>query len=85
MKYLVAGAAGFIGGATFEKINAAGHDVVSIDNANDYYDVNLKHARLVRIRHPKFKFINLEISGREALSQLFHKKNSIVSYTLLHK
>lgn len=45
MKYLVTGAAGFIGSATVKKLNAQGHEVVGIDNINDYYDVELKHAR----------------------------------------
>jgi UDP-glucuronate 4-epimerase len=44
MKYLVTGAAGFIGSAVVERLTAAGHDVVGIDNINDYYDVNLKDA-----------------------------------------
>jgi nucleoside-diphosphate-sugar epimerase len=51
MKYLVTGAAGFIGSAVVERLCAAGHDVVGIDNINDYYDVALKHARLTRIEH----------------------------------
>ncbi|MGL6315418.1 NAD-dependent epimerase [Vibrio sp. WXL103] len=71
MKYLVTGAAGFIGSATVEKLSAAGHDVVGIDNINDYYDVNLKHARLERIAHPQFRFIQLDIADRDAVSQLF--------------
>lgn len=71
MKYLVTGAAGFIGSATVEKLNAAGHDVVGIDNVNDYYDVNLKHARLERIAHPQFRLVQMDIADRDAIEKLF--------------
>ncbi|MCG2419781.1 NAD-dependent epimerase [Aequorivita sp. F47161] len=46
MKILVTGAAGFIGYHLCEKLISLGHVVVGLDNINDYYDVNLKLARL---------------------------------------
>lgn len=45
-KILVTGAAGFIGYHLCEKLLKLGHSVVGLDNINDYYDVNLKYARL---------------------------------------
>ena len=74
MKYLVTGVAGFIGSATVEKLTAAGHDVVGIDNINDYYDVNLKHARLARIEHPQFRFVHIDIADRDGLATLFSEE-----------
>ena len=71
MKYLVTGAAGFIGSAVVEKLTAAGHDIVGVDNINDYYDVQLKHARLKRIQHDCFSFIRLNIADRVAVESLF--------------
>ncbi len=46
MKILVTGAAGFIGFHVSKKLTSLGHTVVGLDNINDYYDVNLKYARL---------------------------------------
>src|SRR5690554_4624725 len=46
MKILVTGAAGFIGYHLCERLISLGHTVVGLDNINDYYDVNLKFARL---------------------------------------
>ena len=72
MKYLVTGAAGFIGAATCQKLLAAGHKVLGIDNLNDYYDGNLKLARLAQFEnHEGFTFIKLDISERSAMSELF--------------
>lgn len=46
MKILVTGAAGFIGYHLCERLVSLGHHVIGLDNINDYYDVNLKLARL---------------------------------------
>jgi len=46
MKILVTGSAGFIGFHLTKKLLERGDEVIGIDNINDYYDVNLKYARL---------------------------------------
>lgn len=46
MKYLVTGAAGFIGAKVSEELLKKGHVVVGLDIINDYYDVSLKESRL---------------------------------------
>ena len=49
MRVLVTGAAGFIGMHLAERLVAEGHEVVGIDNFNDYYSVALKEARHARL------------------------------------
>lgn len=72
MKYLVTGAAGFIGAAVVKKLIGKGCNVVGIDNLNDYYDVNLKHARLESVgSNELFKFIQLDISNTKETESLF--------------
>jgi UDP-glucuronate 4-epimerase len=46
MKILVTGTAGFIGYHLAKKLLERGDEVIGLDNINDYYDVNLKYARL---------------------------------------
>ncbi|SUJ07223.1 dTDP-glucose 4,6-dehydratase 2 [Shewanella putrefaciens] len=73
MKYLVTGVAGFIGSCVVERLCEQGHQVVGIDNVNDYYDVNLKNARLKRVKHNCFQFIKIDLADREAMATLFVK------------
>ena len=74
MKYLVTGAAGFIGSAVVEKLTAAGIQVVGIDNLNDYYDVNLKLARLERIKHDQFECKKIDLADRPVMASLFEQE-----------
>ncbi len=72
MKILVTGAAGFIGSTLSIRLLERGDEVIGIDNLNDYYDVNLKLARLERLRgYDRFKFIKLEIADKAAMEELF--------------
>ncbi|MGV6480625.1 NAD-dependent epimerase [Pantoea agglomerans] len=75
MNFLVTGAAGFIGFHVSQRLLAAGHQVVGIDNLNDYYDVNLKHARLNLIKaDPGFTFIEMDLADRDAMASLFDQQ-----------
>lgn len=75
MKILVTGAAGFIGSTLSLRLLERGDEVVGIDNLNDYYDVNLKLARLERLlSYERFKFIKLEIADKQAIEELFVKE-----------
>lgn len=71
MKFLVTGAAGFIGFHACKRLLQAGHEVVGLDNMNDYYDVNLKQARLDLLQSPLFSFHKIDLADRVRMEQLF--------------
>lgn len=83
MKILVTGSAGFIGFHLAQRLLERGDTVVGIDNINDYYDVNLKYARLAETgisrddiarseRHPEL------VSG--SLENLLVQSNKYLNY-----
>ncbi|MGV3344252.1 NAD-dependent epimerase [Enterobacteriaceae bacterium LUAb1] len=75
MKYLVTGAAGFIGFHVTQRLLAAGHQVIGLDNLNDYYDVTLKEARLNLINTSEnFDFIKVDLADRKAVAELFQRE-----------
>ncbi|MCX7394456.1 MAG: NAD-dependent epimerase [Planctomycetales bacterium] len=72
MKYLVTGAAGFIGMHVSAALLDRGDDVVGLDNLNSYYTVQLKRDRLTQLRQKaRFTFQELDLADRERLPQLF--------------
>ncbi|QQV10599.1 NAD-dependent epimerase/dehydratase family protein [Acinetobacter johnsonii] len=75
MKILVTGAAGFVGYHSSKKLLKLGYSVVGIDNLNDYYDVNLKYARLDDLKNEsKFSFIQMDLADRAGIAELFQKE-----------
>jgi UDP-glucuronate 4-epimerase len=89
IKLLITGVAGFIGFHIAQKLSAEGYSVVGFDNINDYYDVNLKFARLKELgietdkldygkdvqseKYSNFKFFKLDLQDRTSVSDLFAK------------
>jgi len=81
VKILVTGAAGFIGAFTSKKLVEMGHEVIGVDNLNDYYDVALKHGRLGWLEPLSgFQFQQLELADRDAVAALFneHKFDRVI-------
>ena len=76
MKILVTGVAGFIGMHSAKKLLDEGHDVIGIDNLNDYYDVTLKEDRLQTLKDYKnFRFLKLDIKDQKGVLDLFKKES----------
>ncbi len=75
MKFLVTGAAGFIGFHVSERLLADGHQVIGIDNLNNYYDVRLKQSRLERLKDKQsFRFFKLDLADRQGMADLFDQQ-----------
>jgi UDP-glucuronate 4-epimerase len=87
MKILITGAAGFIGFHTVKHFAEKGNRVVGIDNINNYYDVELKYARLAEtgirkelvldhqsiqsIEYPNYRFIKADLQDKVFVDKLF--------------
>ena len=87
MKILVTGTAGFIGFHLAQKLLQRGDTVIGLDNINDYYDVNLKYARLNELgidkneleenklisskTYPNHKFIKVNLEDSQTINKLF--------------
>lgn len=84
MKVLVTGVAGFIGFFTAKRALELGHEVVGIDNLNNYYQVSLKEDRLKKLglrpndsksqKYPKLKFLKIDLSNDLAMARLFEEE-----------
>lgn len=75
MKLLVTGAAGFIGMYTAKRLLEQGHQVVGLDNLNDYYEPALKDWRLAQLTpFENFRFVKMDLADREGMADLFAKE-----------
>ncbi len=89
-KVLVTGTAGFIGFHLINKLKESQYNIIGLDNINNYYDVNLKYARLQQtgiLRDeivygkltcssviPSYKFIQLDLCDKEKIAELFKQE-----------
>jgi UDP-glucuronate 4-epimerase len=82
MKVMVTGAAGFIGSATTLRLLERGDSVIGVDCLNDYYDPELKRARLARhIDHPNYTQLTVDLSDRAGMEEAFatHRPNRVIN------
>jgi len=64
---LLTGTAGFIGSHVARALMQRGDTVIGVDNLNDYYDVNLKKARLAQLENNNFTFRRCDVADRRAI------------------
>lgn len=90
MRILITGAAGFIGYHLAERMIEADYEVIGLDSVNDYYDINLKYARLNQTgiskrdieygkllkstKYSNYQFIQLKLEDRDGLNRLFEEQ-----------
>ena len=82
MRFLVTGAAGFIGFHLSGSLLSDGHEVVGFDNLNDYYDVGLKESRLeILYGFDKFGFIKGDLADKDTVTAVFkdHKPDIVIN------
>lgn len=82
MKVLVTGTAGFIGSHVALRLLERGDQVIGFDSLNDYYDVNLKKARLARFMdHPNYTHIHGDLADRAVVEAAFstHRPQRVVN------
>ncbi len=72
MKFIVTGAAGFIGFHTTRYLLNRGDTVIGIDNLNNYYAPSLKTARLANLTdNDNFDFHKIDIVNKDAIDTIF--------------
>lgn len=75
MKVLLTGVAGFIGHHVGTRLREDGHDVLGVDDLNDYYSVELKRDRIRALRGREanggFEFLHGDLSDRSLTERLF--------------
>ncbi|HEY6529253.1 MAG TPA: NAD-dependent epimerase [Cellvibrionaceae bacterium] len=82
MKILITGTAGFIGSSLAQRLIARGDEVIGVDNLNDYYDVNLKKARLARLTcHSGFTDVRANLEDKNTINEVFtqHRPDRVVN------
>src|SRR5437667_9178302 len=73
MRVLVTGGAGFIGSHLVEKLLAASHDVVVLDDFNDFYDPQIKHANIAGFARDVTVY-HVDLRDGESVRNLFHRE-----------
>ena len=90
MKFIVTGAAGFIGFHLSKRLIEENNSVVGIDNINSYYDINLKESRIKKLNEISlnkksiFDLFKINIEDKFKLNEIFssHKPDYVINLAL---
>ncbi|WP_456439136.1 NAD-dependent epimerase/dehydratase family protein [Psychroserpens sp.] len=80
MKILVTGAVGFIGSHVAERLNSLGHDVIGLDNFNDYYSLELKHLNAKVLEQKGISIIKKDLRDDDLVESLPNDINYIFHF-----
>src|SRR5699024_713338 len=80
-KTLVTGSAGFIGSHLSMRLLREGHQVIGVDNINNYYNPQLKIDRLKKLDNANFTFVKTNLENLDKINQIFeeHKPNIVIN------
>ncbi|VYU28291.1 NAD-dependent epimerase/dehydratase family protein [Staphylococcus simulans] len=84
-RILITGAAGFIGSHLAKKLISQGHEIIGVDNINDYYDPKLKEDRLKSIGDNNFTFYKVTLEDADKLEEIFKQQHPDVVVRLSTK
>src|SRR5699024_7395460 len=81
-RVLVTGSAGFIGSHLSKRLLSEGHNVIGIDNINDYYSPQLKKDRLKQLDNDNFTFIKTDLENLDTVNQVFEEHKHEIDINL---
>ena len=79
-KCLVTGSAGFIGSNLSAKLINEGYEIICVDNFNEYYDVNLKRARVSSLIKDTSQIVNLDLRDADKFDSLVKHTPAFVKF-----
>lgn len=84
MKFLITGAAGFIGSHTAQRVKSLGHEVIGVDNFSPYYDLDLKKRNAASLKTENIPILTCDLRYKEQIEQLLPKDFDFIIHFAAH-